>query len=129
MQTSPAHMAASSMPLQILVVEDEPIIRFAIAEALRELGVCVIEAATADEAWDYVTSGAHLDLVFTDHRMPGSMTGAVLAERLRARDPALKIVVTTTHIDPREWAEPILAKPYGITQTAAKLVARALGEA
>jgi CheY-like chemotaxis protein len=42
---------------RILVVEDEALIRFAIAEALRELGVSVMEAASADEAWQYLTAG------------------------------------------------------------------------
>jgi hypothetical protein len=36
---------------RILVVEDEALIRFAMAEALRELGASVVEAASADEAW------------------------------------------------------------------------------
>ena len=54
---------------RILLVEDEPLIRFAMAEALRELGVSVVEAASADEAWQYLTAGA-ADLVFTDHQMP-----------------------------------------------------------
>jgi hypothetical protein len=32
----------------VLIVEDEPLVRFPIAEALRDLGVTVVEAATAD---------------------------------------------------------------------------------
>ena len=39
------------------MVEDEALIRFAMAEALRELGVSVVEAASADEAWQYLTAG------------------------------------------------------------------------
>ncbi len=66
---------------RILVVEDEPIIRLYIAEALREMGAVVIEAGTADEAWAFLTTGADVDLVFTDHRMPGAMSGAELATR------------------------------------------------
>jgi CheY-like chemotaxis protein len=63
---------------RILVVEDEALIRFDMAEALRGLGVSVVEAASADEAWQYLTDGGSVDLVFTDHRMPGSMTGGQL---------------------------------------------------
>src|SRR5271156_5966855 len=110
--------APGSAPARILVVEDEPIIRFAMAEALRELGVSVVEAATADEAWAYLTSGTGVDLVFTDHRMPGSMTGAQFAARIRLKYPALQVVVTSANFDASEWREPILSKPYDLFETA-----------
>jgi CheY-like chemotaxis protein len=66
-----AEMEPRTAPARILVVEDEPFVRFAMADALRELGVCVVEASSADEAWHYLTAGGSVDLVFTDHRMPG----------------------------------------------------------
>ena len=75
MPLSGIEMAPQPAHARILVVEDEPLIRFVIAEALRELGVSVVEAASADEAWQYLTAVGSADLVFTDHRMPGSMTG------------------------------------------------------
>src|SRR5580692_10518860 len=83
---------------RILVVEDEALIRFAIAEALRELGVSVVEAASADEAWQYLTAGGSVDLVFTDHRMPGSMSGARLAARIRTQY-RIAVVVTSAFFD------------------------------
>ena len=46
-----------SVPPRILVVEDEALIRFAMAGALRDLGASVVEAASADEAWQYLTAG------------------------------------------------------------------------
>ena len=96
---------------RILVVEDEPLIRFAIAEALRELGVSVVEAASAEEAWRYLMSGESVDLVFTDHRMPGSMTGAQLAIRIRREYPSLVVIVTSAYFDDQGWSEPIIEKP------------------
>ena len=86
--------ARQPVSARILVVEDEPLIRFAMAEALRELGVSVVEAASADEAWQYLTAGGSVDLVFTDHRMPGSMTGGQLATRIRREYPFLVVVVS-----------------------------------
>jgi CheY-like chemotaxis protein len=71
MPQSEIESASQSERVRILVVEDEALIRFAIAEALRELGVSVVEAASADEAWQYLTAGGSVDLVFTDHRMRG----------------------------------------------------------
>ena len=118
--------APQAAPARILVVEDDPLIRFAIAEALRDLGASVVEAATADEAWQYLTCGAQVDLIFTDHRMPGSMTGAQLAVRVRGRFPALEVVVTSGDFALGEWTEPIKKKPYPLTKTANDLMQLAL---
>jgi hypothetical protein len=38
----------------------------AIAEALHGLGAVVVEAASADEAWERLTTGEAVDLIFTD---------------------------------------------------------------
>jgi CheY-like chemotaxis protein len=115
-----------SLPARMLVVEDEALIRFAVAEALRDLGVSVVEAASVDEAWQYLTAGESVDLVFADHRMPGSMTGAQLAARIRQQYPTLIVIVTSAHFDDRGWSEPVLKKPYKLLETAAALAARAL---
>ncbi len=107
---------------RILVVEDEPLVRFAIAEALRDEGASVIEAATADEAWRYLAGGEPVDLIFTDHRMPGSMTGAQLAVQVRRQYPSVEVVVTSGAFDASEWTEPIKQKPYLPTKTAGQLM-------
>jgi two-component system, response regulator PdtaR len=114
--------APRAAPARILVVEDDPLIRFAIAEELRDLGASVVEAATADEAWEYLTCGSQVDLIFTDHRMPGSMTGAQLAVRVKGRFPGLEVVVTSGDFALGEWTEPIKKKPYSLTKTANDLV-------
>jgi CheY-like chemotaxis protein len=115
-----------SAPARILVVEDEPLTRFVVSEGLRELGAAVVEAASADEAWQYLTAGGLVDLVFTDHRMPGAMTGAQLAARIRQQYPTLAVVVTSAFSDVPEWPEPNVTKPYDLFKTAAALVERAL---
>jgi CheY-like chemotaxis protein len=91
------------------------------AEALRELGVSVVEAASADEAWQYLTAGGAADLVFTDHRMPGSMTGSQLAAWIRRRYPLLGVIVTSGYLNDQVGEEPILPKPYDLLKTAAAL--------
>ncbi|MDR3463800.1 MAG: response regulator [Beijerinckiaceae bacterium] len=126
MPQSDVEATPQSVSARILVVEDDPLIRFSIAEALRDLGVTVAEAASADEAWQYLTTGGSVDLVFTDHRMPGSMTGAQLAARIRQHDPALGVVVTSANFDDRGWSEPVLRKPYDLFKTATTLVGRAV---
>jgi CheY-like chemotaxis protein len=96
-----AEMEPQAAVLRILVVEDEPFIRFAMAEALREKGVSVVEAASADEAWQYLTAGGSVDLVFTDHRMPGSMSGAQLAARIKTQ---YRIAVIVTSAFSTVWS-------------------------
>jgi CheY-like chemotaxis protein len=96
------------------------------AEALRELGVSVVEAASGDEAWQYLTAGGAADLVFTDHRMPGSMTGSQLAAWIRRHRPLLGVIVTSGYFDDREWGEPVLPKPYDLLKTAADLAELAM---
>ena len=95
MPQSEVESTSRSVPPRILVVEDEALIRFAMAEALRDLGASVVEAASADEAWQYLTAGGSVDLVFTDYRMPGSMTGGQLATRIRREYPSLVVIVTS----------------------------------
>jgi CheY-like chemotaxis protein len=51
MPLSEAAPEPQAQRVRILVVEDEPLIRFGMSEALRDLGVAVVEASSADEAW------------------------------------------------------------------------------
>ncbi len=113
--------------VRILVVEDEILIRLMIADALRDLGgALVISAATADEAWEYlVAEHDRVDVVFTDHRMPGRLTGAQFAERIAEHYPDIPVIVTSAFYDGTEWQGPILPKPYDLDATVAMLIARA----
>jgi CheY-like chemotaxis protein len=96
------------------VVEDDSLVRVAICEDLREAGLSVIEAASADEALSYLGAGQPIDLVFTDIQMPGRLDGIGLARRLRARHPALPVVLTSGNaVPPEDLGGPLfLPKPY-----------------
>lgn len=83
------------MPTTILIAEDEFIIRLTIAEFLRDEGYDVIETSNADEALDVFRAGISVDLLFTDVRMPGTMDGCALAERVRAEWPETSVVLTS----------------------------------
>jgi two-component system, response regulator PdtaR len=111
----------------IMVVEDEPFLRFAVAEALREEGLTVVEAAGADDALRHLGTTDTVDLVFTDHRMPGTMTGAELASTIKRRWPSLPVVMTSGDFDGTEFSGILIRKPYGIYEVARKLsrIARA----
>ena len=81
----------------ILVVEDEVAIRLMIADELRMAGFRVIEAANADEGLSVLQTIERVDLMITDVRMPGSIDGLGLADRVRANWPAIKIIVASAH--------------------------------
>ena len=78
--------------VSVLVVEDEALISLMVSEALSEVGFDVHEVATADEALRYIGNGGAVDVLFTDINLPGSMTGAELAQRVRALKPGLPVV-------------------------------------
>jgi CheY-like chemotaxis protein len=120
------HASENSHPV-ILVVEDEFLVRFVIADALRDRDVRVVECASGEEAWEYVQSGARIDLVFTDVRMPGTVDGLELANRIRRTAPGIPIVITSGHlVGVREQtALRFVPKPYNLEETAAFLATTA----
>ena len=78
--------------ISVLLVEDEALISLMVSEALSESGFDVHEVGTADEALRYIGAGGAVDVLFTDINLPGSMTGAELAQRVRALRPELPVV-------------------------------------
>ena len=113
----------------VLVVEDEVLTRMMIAETLREAGLVVVEAGNADEAMAYIKGGAAVDLVFADIEMPGAMDGAVLARRLRAEFPGIKVMLTSGGSRTPETTSiaPFVSKPYDLGAVVAQ-ISRALTE-
>lgn len=96
----------------VVVVEDELLLRIALAEELRAVGVRVIETGTADEAWDYLRAVGGVDLIFSDICMPGSMGGIDLARRVKERFPDLSVILTSGSHNFHEPGIKFLAKPY-----------------
>jgi CheY-like chemotaxis protein len=80
----------------ILVVEDEILVRLAIADYLRECGYKVHEAVNAQEALAMLQSPeVAIDIVFSDVQMPGDMDGFGLARWIRANKPGVQVILTS----------------------------------
>ncbi|MHB9879910.1 response regulator [Pacificimonas sp. ICDLI1SI03] len=79
----------------ILIVEDEPLIRFDVSEQLEAQGFRVLEAGTGGQALATIERVKRVDIVFTDVDMPGKVNGLLLARQVRARWPAIGIIVTS----------------------------------
>ena len=91
--TAIGHIAGS----RILLVDDEAATRSVVAMTLESLDCHVTPAAGGAEALTLAES-APPDLFLLDYAMPG-MTGAELAARLRARDPAARCIFLTGFAD------------------------------
>jgi len=99
----------------VLIVEDEILIRLLLAEELASAGFQVIQAANADEALRVLESSVTVDLMFSDIRMPGTMDGLGLAERVRSTWPGIKIALTSGHLPELPAGAPadlFIPKPY-----------------
>lgn len=80
----------------ILVVDDEQAVRKMVVLGLQIYGYHVLDANSGPEAlqvWEQ--QGGQIDLLFTDMRMPGRMTGLDLFEELRRREPTLMGIVSS----------------------------------
>jgi two-component system, cell cycle sensor histidine kinase and response regulator CckA len=76
----------------ILVVDDEKLVRDVVGRMLSEVGYNVIQARSAEEALRIVQRGAlQLDVVLTDVVLQG-MFGDELAQKLSEVDPMLPIL-------------------------------------
>jgi signal transduction histidine kinase/DNA-binding response OmpR family regulator len=98
----------------ILFVDDDPLIAMSTTEMLEDLGHQVIGANSGLHALDILRSEQPIDLMVTDHVMPG-MTGIELAAATREVRPTLPILLATGYADLPEGAQldlPRLAKPY-----------------
>lgn len=84
----------SALP-SVLVVEDEMLILFTVADDLRDAGFNVFEASNAEEAIRLLEAHPEIRVLFTDIDMPGSMDGLRLSAAVRERWPPVKIIVTS----------------------------------
>ena len=78
----------------VLLVEDEPAVRRLVRVMLEQAGYTVREACDGDEALTLAETGVEIDLLLTDVLMPG-MSGRVLAERLQALLPDMRVLFTS----------------------------------
>jgi CheY-like chemotaxis protein len=76
----------------VLLIEDEPDVRSMMARMLKGLGYGLIEAKDAAAAQAIVNRGESFDLVLSDVVLPGGESGPDFVDRLRARNPDLKVV-------------------------------------
>ena len=114
----------SGLPsLNILAVEDDPAVAYAVAAALRNPGCNVTVASGVEEAFSAVDrQPGGFDVVVTDNNMPVA-SGGELVRRLRQSKFNGKIVVLSAYVSPQQEAEfrqhgvnIILRKPFSVAE-------------
>jgi DNA-binding response OmpR family regulator len=103
--------------LTVMVVEPDVVVRMAIAEFLRECGYKVIETGLAEDVLTVLQSGAGLDIVFTEVKLPGAIDGFTLARDLRQTHPEIDVILASGIQSAAEKSEDLcddgpIQKPY-----------------
>lgn len=98
-----------------LVVDDEPLILMDTSDMVASAGYHVIEARSADEAFELLAKFSSLKLLMTDIQMPGDMDGLALARYVGEHWPNVHVVVASGAIVPKNGELPegarFLGKP------------------
>lgn len=126
-------MSASTLHLRVLVVEDEALIRWSIAETLVHAGHTVVEASNATMAVQALTETREpIDVVLLDYRLPDSSDLALLAS-VRQLRPESAVVMMTAYGTPEVTkgalelgAHRVVSKPFDM-HTLESLVLDAYG--
>src|SRR4051794_3509179 len=128
-----ARAGASSRPIDIdalrgqgetiLVVEDDPKVRQVTVSSLKSLGFRVREAENGDEAVVSLLGDSKVDLLLSDVKMPGSLTGTDLARRVRQDWPSIKVLLTSGYVDADDDLGhfEIIFKPYRVSELAERV--------
>jgi len=108
-------------PPTILVVEDEILVRLAVADYLRKCGYRVLEASSGEEAQTILLSGEPVEILFSDVNLAGATNGFALARWTRERYPNIRICLTSGVAKMCEEAAgmcdgPLLRKPYSFVE-------------
>ena len=71
----------------VLVVDDEPTVRMLVSDVLSDLGYAAIKAEDGPSGLKILQSGARVDLLVTDVKLPGGMNGRQVADAARVLRP------------------------------------------
>jgi PAS domain S-box-containing protein len=100
--------------LTVLAVDDDTLVLMNTVAMLEELGHQVVSANSGQGALEILARQEPIDLILTDHAMPG-MSGLALAETVRERNPGMPIAIVTGYAEipgNGKLKLPVLGKPF-----------------
>lgn len=105
--------------MQVLVVEDESLIRMSICDILEEAGLACVDTGSARDALALLDAGLRPVVLVTDYNLGPGLNGWALATEALARLPDLAVVHVTANADclqehPLRPREEVLAKPFEV---------------
>src|SRR5437868_9951893 len=103
---SSGSITSSTSATNVLVVEDEMVLRMRAVDIVEDAGFNPVEAVNADEALAILESRSDIALLFTDIQMPGSMDGLKLAHAVHNRWPHIKIMLVSGQVKPSDIDRP-----------------------
>jgi CheY-like chemotaxis protein len=112
-----------------LVVDDAELVRTVVADALRDAGMLVLEAATTEEGLAIVAARGDLAIAISDLSLDGTTSGAAFLDQALRLHPNLKCVLMSGSMLPGQEARtpfPVISKPFP-PRTLINLVERLLG--
>jgi two-component sensor histidine kinase/DNA-binding NarL/FixJ family response regulator len=102
-----------AVPPNVLIVEDEMVLRMRAVDIVEDAGFTPIEAVNADDALAILESRSDIEMLFTDIQMPGSMDGLKLAHAVRERWPLIKIILVSGQLTLTDADKPVDSRFYG----------------
>src|SRR3954466_4163485 len=103
----------AAIPLVVLVVEDEMLLRMRAVDMVEDAGFTSVEAVDAEQAVAVLESRSDIPFFFTDIQMPGSMDGLKLAHAVRKRWPPIKIILVSGQLKVTDLELPADSRFFG----------------
>jgi two-component sensor histidine kinase len=121
----PSMSKDSSAVPNVLVVEDEMILRMRAVDIVQDAGFNPVEAVNADQAMSILEGRSDISLLLTDIQMPGSIDGLKLAHAVHDRWPSIKIILVSGQVKLTDAERPadsrFFGKPLGVEQMITEL--------
>lgn len=118
----------SADPIRVLIVDDEPLLRWALAETLISRGCGIVEVSDARSAVEMLKGSRHFDVVLLDYHLPDADDLTLLATTRRL-SPESQVFMMTAFMTPDEAAHAlelgascVLPKPIELDAIAALVV-------
>jgi two-component sensor histidine kinase/ActR/RegA family two-component response regulator len=117
----------ASGPTNVLVVEDEMVLRMRAVDIVQDAGFTAVEAVNADQALAILEARSDIAMLFSDIQMPGSIDGLMLAHAVHERWPGIKIILVSGQVNVADSDKPadsrFIGKPLDVKQMVAELQA------